>query len=296
MKRTIFILTMTVMGCNGSSLYDQRSGRSSPIGNGGSEGTVSVGSGGSSSNGPAPPGEGGVLSGAGTTGSATGGSAGESTVSALGGTSGGGTTNSGPATGGSVVAGSGPDSGAPGAGGTVVVGGATGRGGASGTGGATGVGAATGAGGSQGTGGTSATAPPGTGGANGAGGAPGAGGSSASCVPAASPGSKGMNTGQACVSCHGNGQSPTITLGGTVYGSATGGSGVSGATVTITESNGKKTTLVTGSSGNFYTGTAIAFPAKVEVSKCPDTATMGTTITSGDCNSCHGSSMRIHLP
>jgi hypothetical protein len=87
-----------------------------------------------------------------------------------------------------------------------------------------------------------------------------------------------------------------MTLGGTVYASASGGSGVSGATVTVTDKNGTKITMVTGSLGNFYSNAAVTFPATVEVSKCPDTATMTTTITQGGCNSCHGSSMRIHLP
>jgi hypothetical protein len=105
-----------------------------------------------------------------------------------------------------------------------------------------------------------------------------------------------MNAGQACLNCHGSRQSPNITLGGTLYGSATGGSGVSGATVTVVDNSGKKTTIVTGSSGNFYTTASIAFPATVQISKCPDTASMSSTVTSGDCNSCHNSSMRIHLP
>jgi hypothetical protein len=105
-----------------------------------------------------------------------------------------------------------------------------------------------------------------------------------------------MNTGKACVSCHGSGQSPKMTAAGTLYSTANGGSAISGATVTITDSKGTKITMVTGSSGNFYTGSAISFPATVQVSKCPDTATMPTTITTGDCNSCHNSSMRVHLP
>jgi hypothetical protein len=83
---------------------------------------------------------------------------------------------------------------------------------------------------------------------------------------------------------------------GTLYSTASGGSAISGATVTITDSKGTKITMVTGSSGNFYATTTISFPATVQVSKCPNIATMPTTITTGDCNSCHNSSMRIHLP
>ena len=89
-----------------------------------------------------------------------------------------------------------------------------------------------------------------------------------------------------------------MTAAGTVYTSATGGSAVAGATVTITGSNGAKITMVTGNSGNFYTGSPITFPAMIQVSKCPDTQKMATTTTSGDCSKsgCHTSSMRLHLP
>jgi hypothetical protein len=106
-----------------------------------------------------------------------------------------------------------------------------------------------------------------------------------------------MNAGKACVSCHGPGQTaPTITLGGTVYGTATGGSAVSGATVIIREANNTLLNLVTGSTGNFYTSATISYPITISVSKCPDTVTMTSTATSGDCNGCHTSSMRIHIP
>jgi len=87
-----------------------------------------------------------------------------------------------------------------------------------------------------------------------------------------------------------------MTAAGTVYSSATGGSAVVGATVTLTGSNGTKVTAVTGSLGNFYISSAISFPATVQVSKCLDTAIMPTPITAGGCNNCHGATMRIHLP
>jgi hypothetical protein len=105
-----------------------------------------------------------------------------------------------------------------------------------------------------------------------------------------------MNAGKACLSCHGSSQSPAITLGGTVYSSATGGSAVSGATVIIREADNTVLNLVTGTTGNFYTTSTISFPITISVSKCPDTVAMPSTPTSGDCNSCHDSSMRIHIP
>ena len=108
-----------------------------------------------------------------------------------------------------------------------------------------------------------------------------------------------MNTGQACIDCHvagGRASQLAFTAAGTLYSSASGGKVVSGATVTITGSDNKKVTIVTANDGNFYTNSPIAFPATVQVSKCPDTAAMSATLANGDCNSCHTSSMRIHLP
>jgi hypothetical protein len=87
-----------------------------------------------------------------------------------------------------------------------------------------------------------------------------------------------------------------MTLAGTIYGTVTGGTAVSGATVTVTGNNGTKITMVSGSNGDFYSTAAITFPATVTISKCPDTVTMPGTISSGDCNSCHNSTMRIHVP
>ncbi len=87
-----------------------------------------------------------------------------------------------------------------------------------------------------------------------------------------------------------------MTVAGTLYSAVTGGTAVSGATVTVTDNNGAVLRLVTGNSGNFYSTSAVAFPASVSVSKCPDTASMSSKPSTGDCNSCHGSSMRIHLP
>ena len=148
--------------------------------------------------------------------------------------------------------------------------------------GATGGNSATGSG--TATGGSTATSA-GTGGAN--------------CVASATPAAASMNAGQGCTSCHA-GASPgggvLITLGGTVFSAASGGAAVGGATVVITDSNNVVTRLVTGTDGNFYTNSTIAFPAKVAVSKCPSNTPMVSTVTSGNCNSCHGSSMQIHLP
>jgi hypothetical protein len=121
-------------------------------------------------------------------------------------------------------------------------------------------------------------------------------GGAGNCIPAATGGPTGMNSGQPCLNCHASSSAPTMTVAGTLYSAVTGGTAVSGATVTVTDGNQAVTTLVTGSTGNFHTNAAIAYPITISVSKCPDTVTMPSTSTSGDCNSCHGSSMQIHLP
>ena len=55
-------------------------------------------------------------------------------------------------------------------------------------------------------------------------------------------------------------------------------------------------TVVTANNGNFYTGKVITFPVTVRASQCPADATMPTQPQVGDCNSCHGTASRIHLP
>jgi hypothetical protein len=305
MKQIILVLFVATAGCNyGSSIADQKPGTtpqgsggsagsgttSSPTESGGTQATASGGVAGTSSGGTTATASGGAAA-------SSGGGSGDTSSSAEGGTGG---------------------AGKSGTGGALGTGGAQGSGGrSSGTGGgmAPDAGAGGGSGGSSdtskadargtdvppaGTGGT-----PGTGGVRGTGGAPGTGGATSTssgttaCIPAATPGSRGMNTGQACIDCHvagGQESSRIFTAAGTLYTSASGGTVVSGATVTITGSDGKKVTIVTASDGNFYTSSAIAFPASMQISKCPDTAAMGTTITAGNCNSCHNSSMRLHLP
>jgi len=284
MNKIVLIALVTLIGSNcGSSIADRKPDASTSA-TGGSTGTAGGGTGG-------------------TAGAASGGATGTS----MGGTTSGGRGGTdGTATGGSIGTSTGGHSG--GTGGVLATGGSRG-GDAGGTGSPDaavdavaksdgnmtdvrwldvgGTGGATGTGGSSATGGTT-----GTGGATGTG----AGGTTTACVPAASGGPSGMNSGKPCITCHGSGQSPAMKIAGTLYSALTGGSGVSGATVTITPASGSPITMVTGQSGNFYSNSAVTFPATVQISKCPNTVTMPSTITSGDCNSCHGSSQHIHLP
>ena len=92
----------------------------------------------------------------------------------------------------------------------------------------------------------------------------------------------------------------SFSIAGTLYSSATGGTGVGGATVRVknASSGAVQLQLVTDSAGLYYSYQAITFPATVEVTSCPDTQTMATPITSGTCytSGCHSSSQRVHLP
>lgn len=107
------------------------------------------------------------------------------------------------------------------------------------------------------------------------------------------------NAGLACLGCHnGSGPAPRWTVAGTLYASSSGGTPISGATVTVTDANNVTVRLVTASNGNFYTGQALAMPLRVKASRCPDTRQMMATPMTGDCNSCHqvATNGRIHLP
>jgi hypothetical protein len=118
------------------------------------------------------------------------------------------------------------------------------------------------------------------------------------CVPPAEVLPNGNhNPGAVCQTCHtGQGAAPLWTVAGTIFETATGGAAVAGATVTITDADGQVLELVTASNGNFYTSQAVALPLTVEASRCPDTKAMNGQPDTGSCNSCHGSTMRIHLP
>ena len=180
------------------------------------------------------------------------------------------------------------------AGGNASTGGSFATTGSAKTGGASNMGGNSNTGGAK-TGGASSTGGAKTGGASSTGGSKATGG--AACTPTATGGPNGMDEGRACVSCHASGESPAMKLAGTLYSTVTGGAYVTGATITITGANGVKTTLVSGSKGDFYTNTSISFPAEVTISKCPNTVVAPSNhVTHGDCNACHSSSNRIHLP
>ena len=99
------------------------------------------------------------------------------------------------------------------------------------------------------------------------------------------------NAGKNCLGCHSG-----FKLAGTVYNQSL-SAGISGVKVKVTsQANGAGTvlaTLTSDKSGNFHTGSSINFGTGVYVSLEGTAGTiknMNSAITSGACNSCHGSS------
>ena len=112
-------------------------------------------------------------------------------------------------------------------------------------------------------------------------------------------GSGQHNAGQDCnQGCHNHG----FTLAGTLYAGLNSNTPVVGATITVTDANGKTFDIISQQNGNFYTKTAVTFPVKVVASSCPDTQPMIGTIAAGNggClkSGCHqaGGAGKIHLP
>ncbi len=101
-----------------------------------------------------------------------------------------------------------------------------------------------------------------------------------------------MFPGRACAQCHDKGEGPTLQFGGTIYPTAHEPDnciGVSGATVVITDANGKQYTTAAGANGNFYKKSQLplAFPIHAEVQQYGKVLKMTAAINTGDCNTCH---------
>jgi hypothetical protein len=126
------------------------------------------------------------------------------------------------------------------------------------------------------------------------------------------PASTSHDPGQACIACHAQVAGPLFAVAGTVYPSCHEPdlcNGMSGVTVTISDSNANVTKLMTNSSGNFYTmaTTAIAKPftatlTYVDTSQVTHQSTTTTPHADGDCNTCHtenganGAAGRLFVP
>ena len=99
------------------------------------------------------------------------------------------------------------------------------------------------------------------------------------------------NTGKNCLGCHSD-----FKLAGSVY-DKTLSSPLSGITIKVTsQANGAGSvlaTLTSDASGNFHTSNSISFGSGVYVSAQKGSGAvkyMGSAITTGGCNACHGSS------
>jgi hypothetical protein len=111
------------------------------------------------------------------------------------------------------------------------------------------------------------------------------------CVPAPTPAPSLHNGGLDCLTCH-----PSFGAAGTIFTDPAGTMTVGAATIRIVDADDVTHDGVTCGCGNFVITEAIAYPATVYVSKCPDTAVMVGEITYGGCNSCHAAGDRVHLP
>jgi len=109
-------------------------------------------------------------------------------------------------------------------------------------------------------------------------------------------GSKDMQPGVACISCHAKsgGEAPTFAVAGTIYPTVHepdqcyGASGSAGVRVVITGADGAVITLTPGTSGNFSYQGALAKPYTAKVTDMNGgVRTMSEVQTSGDCNGCH---------
>lgn len=120
-------------------------------------------------------------------------------------------------------------------------------------------------------------------------------------------GSSQMHPGKGCIGCHASSAAaPKFSVAGTVY--PTGHepddcySTASGAIVEVTDAAGKVLTLTTNSVGNFYSTTSLSLPYRAKVKYMGRERAMGSSQSSGDCNSCHtqtgagGAPGRVLLP
>jgi hypothetical protein len=271
MKKLVPFVFVVLAGCIGP--VDEPSGQPGSGGSGPGDGSGGSGSGGS-------PGTGG------TTGSG-------GAVSASGGQIGSGGSDGSGASGSGGHGSGGSGSGGSGSGGALGSGGAIGSGGSGlggrgtgGTGGMLGTGAGMAHGGTTGSGGM------GAGGRGGASGMVGSGGTVAAVCTSNKMWTSGngtaMRPGNDCTGCH------SFTIAGTVYPTLhepnnCDGTAANGIKVVVTGADGKVTTLTPdGTSGNFYSSTAIKTPFSAKVTNSAGGSRAMTAMqTKGNCNSCH---------
>jgi hypothetical protein len=103
-----------------------------------------------------------------------------------------------------------------------------------------------------------------------------------------------MQPGEPCVACHTRGEAPRLAFGGTVYPTAHEpsqcyGATKGGATVVVTDANGKSVTATVNAAGNFFARAtaALTAPLKAKVVFMGRERIMLSAVPSGDCNVCH---------
>lgn len=122
------------------------------------------------------------------------------------------------------------------------------------------------------------------------------------CAPGVSGcGGEGSNMlpGSDCLSCHTGEEDDDrkmvpeeetgslFTAGGTLFLDLDGSDYVADAIVRITDAEGTVVELTTSSKGNFYTNDALVMPISAEVETADGVLSMGTTVATGACNTCH---------
>ena len=98
-----------------------------------------------------------------------------------------------------------------------------------------------------------------------------------------------MQPGADCMSCHNASHEFSWTAAGTVYRAidAARDQGVAGATVELTDADGRTVVLQTTQSGNFYTAEPLSFPLHSTVRYAGLAISMPTPTPMGSCNGCH---------
>lgn len=106
-----------------------------------------------------------------------------------------------------------------------------------------------------------------------------------------------------CISagCHdgsGGPLAPTYTAGGALYGDLTGGRPIGGATVYLSDGDGKVLALTTAENGFFWTTEPLTAPVKTAITAgCPDDPSPMLGAAPGNCNGgggCHNQSRQIY--
>lgn len=99
-----------------------------------------------------------------------------------------------------------------------------------------------------------------------------------------------MDPGADCLTCHrygGDEEAPRWTAAGTAFTDVWGTDGLAGATVHLTDADGKTVSLTTNRAGNFYTQAALTMPIRASIVTDAGTLEMTTAQDTAACNSCH---------